>query len=197
MGANEQPVLLRRHRVTVDDYHRMAEVGILAPDARTELIDGEVIDMAPMKSAHAEAVNHLAERLHEAAAGHVRGQCRVHCQTPLRLSDHGEPEPDLMLVRRRDYSGAHPTPADVLLLIEVADTSLAYDRQVKVPLYAGFGVPEVWIVDLVNREVLFHRGPDAAARTYKNITASEAPGSVRVASLPEVSVDLSGLFTPA
>ena len=190
MGANDQPVLLQRHRVTVGEYYRMGEAGILAPDARVELIEGEVIDMAPMKSAHAWMVNLLAARLHEAA----RGRALVTCQTPLRLDGHSEPEPDLMLVRQRaaGYAAQHPSPADVLLLIEVADTSLDYDRLVKMPLYARHGVAEAWIVDLQNRQVRFFRRP--AGDGYADITAIETPGATAVAALPGVVVDLAGLF---
>jgi len=190
MGAVDQPVVLQRHRVTVDEYYRMGEAGILAPDARVELIEGEVIDMAPMKSAHAWAVNLLAARLHEAA----RGRALVTCQTPLRLSEHSEPEPDLMLVQRRagGYAAQHPGPADVLLLIEVADTSLDYDRRVKMPLYARHGVAEAWIVDLEHRQVHFFRRP--AGESYADITATETPGPTAVAALPGLMLDLAGVF---
>ncbi|MBI5719283.1 MAG: Uma2 family endonuclease [Burkholderiales bacterium] len=190
MGANEQPVVLQRHRVTVGEYYRMAEAGILAPDARVELVEGEVIDMAPMKSAHAWALNQLAAKLHEAA----RGRAVVTCQTPLTLGTHSEPEPDLMLVRNRPegYATQHPGPADVLLLIEVADSSLEYDRQVKMPLYARHGIAEAWIVDLANRQVRFFRRP--AGEAYADITATETPGSTAVGALPGLTVDLSGLF---
>jgi Uma2 family endonuclease len=190
MGASDQTALLQRHRVTVDEYYRMAETGILAPDARVELIEGEVIDMAPMKSPHAWTVNQLMARLHSAAGG----QAVVTCQTPLRLSNRSEPEPDLMLVRMRPegYAAHHPTPADVLLLIEVADPSLEYDRRIKLPLYARHGVPEVWIVDLIHRRIEFFRRPEGEA--YADITASETPGPTSVAALPSVTIDLAGLL---
>lgn len=191
MGANDQPVVLRRHRVTVDEYYRMGEAGVLAPDARVELIEGEVIDLAPIKSRHAWAVNLLAARLHQAARGQ---SVLVTCQTPLRLSGHSEPEPDLMLVRQRaeGYAAQHPGPADVLLLIEVADNSLDYDRRVKMPLYARHGVAEAWIVDLENRQVRFFRRP--VGEGYTDITGTETPGGTTVAALPGVLVDLAGLF---
>jgi Uma2 family endonuclease len=190
MGALEDPVVLQRHRITVDEYYRMAEAGILAPDARVELIEGEVIDMAPMRSRHGWAVNLLAARLHEVA----RGRAIVTCQTPLRLGEHSEPEPDLMLVRQRQggYADRHPSAADVLLLIEVADTSLRYDLEVKVPLYARHGVAEVWVVDLENRRVHFLRRPagDAYADAGTQANAAGAP----VAALPGTTIDLSGLY---
>lgn len=189
MGALDQPVHMLRHRITVDGYHRMAEAGILAPDARVELIDGEVIDMAPMKSRHAAAVRLLDRRLTLA----VGDAAIVSCQLPLRLSDSSEPEPDLMLLRPRAdfYAAQHPGPGDVLLLVEVADTSLDYDRRVKLPLYARHGVPEVWIVDLENRQTCSFRKP--VGKSYGDSTTSESPGPTAVASLPGVAIDLNGL----
>ena len=190
MGASEQPVVLQRHRVTVDEYYRMGEAGILAPDARVELIEGEVIDMAPMKSAHAAMVRLLNQRLQRTAGG----SAIVSCQLPLRLAAGSEPQPDLLLLRPKAdfYAARHPEPADVLLLIEVADTSPDYDRRVKMPLYARHGVAEAWIVDLENRQVRFFRRP--AGDNYTDITASETPGVVPVAALPGAAVDLAGLF---
>jgi Uma2 family endonuclease len=190
MGALEQPVHMLRHRITVDDYHRMATAGILAPDARVELIDGEVIDMAPMKSRHAAAVRLLDRRMTLA----VGDAAIVSCQLPLRLGASSEPEPDLLLLRPAAdfYAAQHPGPGDVLLLIEVADTSLDYDRRVKLPLYARHGVCEVWIVDLENRQICFFRKP--VGDSYGDTTASDTPGPTAVAALPGVTIDLSGLM---
>ncbi len=190
MGALDEPGLLQRHRVTVDEYYRMADAGVLAPDARVELIDGEVIDMAPMKSAHARTVNWINTILVEA----VRGRALVSCQTPLRLGDRSEPGPDLMLVRSRTdhYAASHPIASDVLLLVEVSDTSLAYDQRIKVPLYARHGVAEVWIVDLENRLIRFYRQP--AGEQYLDITSTETPGLTPVAALPGLLLDLRGLL---
>jgi Uma2 family endonuclease len=190
MGIIDQPGLLQRHLITVDEFYRMAEAGVLAPDARVELIEGEVIDMAPMNSRHAAAVRVLNQRLLAA----VGEQALVSCQLPLRLSERSEPEPDLMLTRPQagGYRDRHPGAADVVLLIEVSDSSLRYDRGVKLPLYARHGVPEVWIVDLENRLVRFYRRPGGDA--YADITASETPGLTALPGLAEVRVDLTGLL---
>jgi Uma2 family endonuclease len=189
MGVIEEPVLLKRHRLTVDEYHRMADAGVLAPDACVELIEGEIIDMAPMKSRHAAAINHLLEML-----GAARGRAIATCQTPLRLSERSEPEPDLMLLRPRAdrYCNALPTPSDVRLLIEVSETSLAYDRGIKLPLYARHGIGEVWIVDLENDLVRFFRRP--IGDSYADITATETPGPTPLVALPELRLDLTGLL---
>ncbi len=192
MGVGEkEPGLMQRHRLTVDEYYRMAEAGVLAPDARVELIEGEIVDKAPMKSRHAGVIARLNGLLNRA----VGEAAVVTCQTPLRLSDRSEPEPDLLVLRPRAdfYTQAHPTPADVLLLIEVSDTTLAYDRSIKLPLYAKYGVAEVWIVDLTNNLVRFFRQPQAD--TYADITATETPGAVPVALLPGVHVELKDVLS--
>lgn len=189
MGAFDTS-LIRRHRLTVDEYHRMAEAGVLAPDARVELIEGEVIDMAPIGSRHWATVNRLAHLLHSA----TRGRAIVSTQSSLRLGPRNEPEPDIALLQPRDdyYAKALPTAADCLLVIEVADTTSAYDRQIKSPLYARHGIPELWIVDLDMGVLRFCRRPDAEG--YADITGSETPGLTPLPGLPGVSVDLTGIL---
>ena len=190
MGLIEPPDLLRRHRITVDDYYRMAEAGVLAPDARVELIEGEVVDMAPMKSRHASVVAKLNALLTSAAAQ----RALVWCQLPLRLGKQSEPEPDLMLLRPRAdfYADAHPVAADVLLLIEVSDSTARYDRKIKAPLYARHGVAEVWIIDLDNRVLRVLRQP--VAGKYTEITETASPGKLAPQALPRMNIDLSGLL---
>ncbi len=184
----DSPLLLKRHRITVAEYDHMGEVGVFAPEARVELIDGEVIDMASISSRHASAV----ARLTRAAAAAVGTMAIVQVQNPVRLGDLSEPEPDLMLLKPRAdfYASAHPTAVDVLLLIELADTSARYDREIKLPLYARHGVGEVWIVDLNARLVRFFRSPTGDA--YTDITASETPGLTPVPALPGIALDLTG-----
>jgi Uma2 family endonuclease len=190
MHVVEEPGLIQRHRLTVDEYYRMAEAGVLAPDARVELIEGEIVDMAPMRSAHARVVRHLA-RLLQRACGE---RALVSCQLPLQLGQRSEPESDLMLLapRRDEYAGSHPTAADVLLLIEVSDTTSRYDREVKIPLYAKHGVTEVWIVDLDHGMVRFYRQPQADG--YADITATETPGVTPVQALVGIGIDLGSVL---
>src|SRR5262249_48453126 len=146
-----------KHRFTVADYHRMAEAGILDEDDRVELIEGEIVDMTPIGRRHQARVDHLAELFFRGLAEKVI----IRVQGSIRLSDLSEPEPDLVLLRRRAdfYADADAGPADVLLIVEVADTSLPHDRDVKVPLYARAGIPEVWLVDLNGESVGVHREP--------------------------------------
>lgn len=177
-----------KHRITVHDYHRMGEAGVLAPDARTELIEGEILDMAPIGSRHASVVDRLT-RMFVAAIGE---RAIVRIQGPLRLGDLSEPEPDLALLKPRAdfYRDALPTAADVLLLVEVAETTQRLDRRVKVPLYARHGIPEVWVIDLENALVHLHRRPGGG--TYADISATDRPAVTPVTALPGVSIDLSG-----
>lgn len=146
-----------RHRLTVDDYHQMAEAGILSGDDRVELIAGEILDMSPIGSLHAALVAALSEYLGRLAAGRLT----VWSQNPVRLSDSSELQPDIALVKARPdyYAAAHPGPADTLLIVEVAESSLAYDLGVKVPLYAHHGVPEVWVIQAATRTTHRFLGP--------------------------------------
>ena len=182
--------LLQRHRLDVADYYRMAEAGILGEDDRCELIDGEIIDMAPIGSEHSAIVKRL-NRLFELVVHH---QAIVSVQDPIRLNRQNEPQPDIALLHYREdfYRDAHPGPEDVLLIIEVADSSARYDREIKLPLYARHGIPEVWIVDLRQRRLDIHRQPDGAA--YRAARIATGPDSISPLALPECRVDVSTLF---
>ena len=139
----------------------MVDAGILHEDDRVELIEGEIVDMSPIGSSHAGCVNKLLALLPRALSADA---VIVSAQNPLHLSEYSEPQPDLSVLRARDdfYTASHPTAADVVLVIEVADTSLTYDRRTKLPLYARSGIAEAWLVDLVNHVVEVHTVPTAA-----------------------------------
>ncbi len=180
----------RRHRITVDEYHRMAEAGSFAPDARVELIDGVIIDMPPIGSPHAGTVSQLYGSLSRAAGD----RAIVRCQLPIQLGEHSEPEPDFALVtpRKSFYKDRHPTEHDTLLVIEVSDTTLNSDLQRKMALYARYGIREYWIVDLASSQLHVFRSP-AGAR-YEQTSSIETPGALDITALPGSSVDLSSLF---
>lgn len=190
MGAIDEPLLLRRHRITADEYHRLGEAGVLAPDARVELINGEVIDMAPIGSRHWSVVNRL-HRLLERAVG---DRALVSSQSSMRLGPHNEPQPDLALFKPRTdfYVGALPTAVDTLLIVEVADSTARYDREIKLPLYARHGVGEVWIVDLEAALLCVYRQPEG--ERYRVAGETPSPGPMTLLALPGMSVDLSGLL---
>ena len=126
---------LTRWRFTVHDYHRMGEAGILQEDDRVELIEGELVQMTAIGTRHFSCVN----RLNRLLVMNVRDEAVVSVQNPVRLNEYTEPQPDATVIRPRDYRESLPMPEDVLLLIEVSDTTLAYDRGVKLPLYARSG----------------------------------------------------------
>lgn len=164
-----------RHRITVDDYYRMADTGILRCGKRVELIDGEIIDRSPIGMVHAAVVNVLVRHF----SRHGGDATFVSSQNPLRLDDENEPQPDILILRPRAdcYATAHPTAADTLLVIEVADTSLAYDLEVKVPLYARFGIPEVWVIDAATGRTHVFRRPvvaETALAAYADVRLVEA-----------------------
>jgi Uma2 family endonuclease len=144
-------------RFTVDDYHRMGETGILRNDERVELIEGEILKMTPVGGAHTLHVRRLIAHLTDT----YRGLAVVDIQDPVRLSDLTEPQPDAMLLKYRDdyYGPVVPRPSDVLLVIEVSDTSLAFDRNVKVPIYARAGIVEVWLLDIESKVLTTYRDP--------------------------------------
>ena len=180
----------RRHRLTVADYYRMAEVGILDAESRVELIDGDIIDMAPPGSPHAGTVAYLTEVLVRA----VNGRATVLAQNPVRLSDFSEPQPDLALLRRRDdfYRERHPQPDDVLLIVEIAATSLRFDRDTKLPLYARHGIPEMWLVDLGGQRLSRYRAPQNGSYALADEPDVRTP--IELPGLSGVAVDLRRMF---
>ena len=182
--------IFQRHRLTVAEYHRIAEAGILAPDARVELIEGETIDMPPSGSPHAGTVDYIADVFRLACSG----RAIVRAQNPVFLNLNSEPQPDIALLRPRPdfYRSSHPTPADVFLIVEVADTSLAYDTQIKLPLYAHHGIPEVWLADLANRRFMVHRTPTPGG--FQDVQTLTDLSALTPLLLPGVSIDLSDVF---
>ncbi|BCV20804.1 Uma2 family endonuclease [Moorella sp. Hama-1] len=150
-------VEVARRRFTVDEYYQMARAGILGEDDRVELIEGEIIEMVPIGTRHAACIR----RLLHIFSTKIGDNALVDTQNPLRLGQKSEPQPDLMLLKLRDdyYATSHPRPEDVLLLVEVADTSVAYDREVKINLYARGKIGEVWLVNLQTHQVTAYRLP--------------------------------------
>jgi Uma2 family endonuclease len=165
----------------------MAELGILAPDARVELIEGEIIDMTPQGSGHSSIISRLNERLMAA----VGSSAQVRCQLPIRLGRRSEPEPDFTIVKYRDdhYARAHPVAEDVLLVIEISNTTVSYDCFIKMPLYARHGVVEAWLIDVQAGRVHVFRKP--VGGEYTDMSVVDRPGILQPTALPAVSVDLS------
>jgi Uma2 family endonuclease len=152
-----------RRLFAVDEFHRMAEAGVFGDADRLELVDGEVVQMTPIGSRHAGCVMSLNDWFGQ----HVQARAIVSVQNPVVLSEQTEVYPDIALLKRRSdfYSHSLPRPADVLLIVEVADTTADYDRQVKLPRYARVGIPEVWVLDLPQGAIDVYRQPAGAAYT--------------------------------
>jgi Uma2 family endonuclease len=180
---------LKRRLFTVDEYERIVETGVLGPADRVELLRGEIVEMAAIGSRHAACVSALVELLHQTGP-----EALLRVQSPLRLDDLSEPEPDLALVRRRGdrYAHGHPTAADVLLLVEVSDTTLATDRAIKLPTYAGARIPEVWIVDLEHGCLLTFRHPGPEG--YAEASEHGAEEVVSPTAFPDVRLPVADLL---
>lgn len=178
-----------RHKLTVADFHRMAEAGILDEDDRVELIEGGLFDMPPIGSRHAGTVAILTELF----SADARGRRVVFVQNPVQIPDYNEPVPDLALLKPRadSYRNALPQPPDVVLVVEVADSSISRDRDVKIPIYGSSGIPEAWLVDVQRRVITVYRQPSADG--YQS-TTEVTSGSLKPECVPDVVVALSELF---
>jgi Uma2 family endonuclease len=180
----------QKHLISADEYLRMGEGSVFAPDARLELIEGEIIEMAPIDPPHAGCVNTLIQLL----ARRAGDKALLSVQNPLIVSLRSVPEPDFVLLKPRpdNYRTAHPTASDVVLAIEVSDTALTFDLRTKVPLYARCGIPEAWVVDVNERVIHVFRDPSAAG--YR-ISLTLKPGETAVcAALPEARIEVGELF---
>lgn len=184
---------LKRHLFSVDDWHRMGEIGMLPPDLRAELIEGEIFEMppiGPLHSGHVTRLDHwLQRRLGENAL--------VSVQNPLRLGHFSEPQADLSVLRPREdfYAISHPEPEDVLLLIEVADSSLKDDRNLKIPLYGRYGVTETWLVNLREGCIEVYTQPDAHG--YANCYIARTGEILIPVLIPELAVPVGDILNTA
>jgi Uma2 family endonuclease len=180
------------YRFTVDDFERMEAAGILHEDDRIELIDGVMVAMSPISLLHVLVVSYLMSRFDDAR--HDRYMPLAH--SPVLLSDRSAPQPDLYLalLPRSRYRSRLPGPADVLLLVEVADSSLGYDRTVKRRLYAFSGISEYWIVDLAHGRLFVHRSPRGDG--YAEITEHSAGETVSPAFFPELVLSVDEVLNP-
>lgn len=175
---------------SVDEYYRMAQAGILTEDDRVELVEGEVIEMSPIGSRHAGCV----KRLNTILSRSVGEEIIVSVQDPIHLDEFNEPQPDVALLRWREdfYTKSHPTAADVLVVIEVADTSVEYDRKRKQPLYARTGVPEVWLANLPEDRFEIHTQP--SGDEYQSITIVRRGETINSQAVAGLSVNVSDIL---
>jgi Uma2 family endonuclease len=179
-----------KHRFSVKEYYRMAETGVLRPDVRVELLDGQILDMSPIGPFHGGVTNFLNLFF----TGAAKGRWVTSVQNPVRLDNHSEPQPDLLLLTpSTDFFGKrHPRPEDVFLLVEIADSSLEKDQQEKLPAYARAGIAEVWIVDLNEQTIEVYRQPNFAGYSVKTILREGDKASPQ--SFPDAMVDVAQLL---
>jgi Uma2 family endonuclease len=182
-------------RFTLEEYHRLADLGFFTEDDRVELIRGELIQMAAKGTRHTNCCRNLLEELPKL----VTGKATLQCQDPIVLPSNSEPEPDFAILRRRadNYLSAHPSAADVLLIIEIADSTLKYDQEVKLPLYAEAGISDYWIFNLVENHLEAYREPYQKVQggfgySIKNIILPTQ--SIALPYFPELPLDLSKVF---
>jgi len=179
-----------KHRFTVAEYYRMGETGVLKPDARVELLNGEIIDMSPIGPFHGGVTTYLTEIFVAAS----QGRWRTRVQTSLWLDAHSEPQPDVVLAKPAPdfYRKRHPQPADVFLLVEISDTSLTTDREEKLPAYGRAGIAEVWIVNLADLTVEVYRDPHFTG--YGSKTILRAGDQAKPQAFPDIAVDVAELL---
>ena len=171
----------------------MAEAGILAPDERVELLDGEIIVMPPIGNWHASNVDLFTNTF----PAQLYGRAVVRVQNPVRLDGNSQPQPDVMLLRWRDdfYRDGHPGPADVLLLIEVSDSSVDFDRNEKLSAYAAAGIPEVWIVNRPDRRIESYSDPDRRPIRHGAVLRTPAKASAPRA-FPDIVLQVDQIIPP-
>ena len=177
-------VSVPRRRFTVDEYYEMARVGILKPDERVELLDGEIVPMNPIGSPHLWCVTRLMETFVP-----LIGTFRMIVQNPIRLDQQAEPEPDIAILRRNTPQNRHPRPGETLLVIEVADSSIKKDRGRKRAMYARARIQEYWIVDLNSDRIEVYRQP--GARGYRSTTLAGRGETISPLCAPDFAVDVT------
>lgn len=183
------PAVVRK-RFTTAEYEQIAAAGVFGADDRYELLEGEIVVMSPLGPQHSAAVTRLTELLY--ALGNPDVTIRV--QDPVRLGDYSSPQPDIAIANRRNdrYAGGHPEPEDILLLIEVAESSLTYDRDVKVPIYARAGIAEVWLVALLPQVVEVYRAP--SENGYGEKRTARRGDTLAPLALPEMAVKIDDIL---
>jgi Uma2 family endonuclease len=180
-----------RHRFKVDAYYRMVQAEILPEGHGVELLDGEVFEMPPIGSVHASIVERLTRLLYRTLPEDV---AHIRIQNPIRLDDRSEPEPDIaiLLPRNDAYRGAHPAPDDIFLVIEVADSSLAFDRDIKAGIYAKSRIVEYWLIDINSGSIQIWR--ENKSGVYQDYYLAEAGTVVSPRAVPTLEIAVSWLF---
>ncbi|MFN7416297.1 MAG: Uma2 family endonuclease [Dolichospermum sp.] len=188
MQTTESPLQLRLW--TVDEYHRMAEAGIFEPSERVELLEGKIIWMIAKGTAHSSAVG----RTNKLLQNRLGNQAWIAIQDPVKLNEQSEPEPDIAVVKidPLDYADHHPTPAEVYLIIEVADSSLKLDTEIKAKAYSQAGIKDYWVLDVVKRELIVFRNPTAEG--YQNREIITEHQNISPLDFPDLEIVVSQML---
>lgn len=182
-------VMPKRRLFTALEYHQMAEAGILDEDSRVELLDGEILEMPPISGGHMDPVNEMNERL----VVRLVGRAIVSVQNPVRLNDMSEPQPDFAVLRPEMRGRKRvPEAADVLLLVEIAYSTLQYDRDIKTKRYAAAGIPQVWLFDVRGRRATDYRDPHEGA--YRSVTVHEHGDSITMSAFSDVRIAVADIL---
>ena len=182
------PTTVPRRKLSADEFQGMIRAGILCEGEHVELLNGELIQMAAISGSHANCVTRINNRI----TPRVAGRALVSVQSSLRLSNYSEPEPDIAVIRDRDYGDSLPRADDVLLIIEVADTTLRYDRGVKLPLYAAEGIPEVWIADVRRKRLTVYRDPTFDG--YRQVITLTRRATIAPLAFPDLELRWESVF---
>lgn len=184
------PAEVRKHLFTVEEYHRMGEAGVFSEDDRVELVEGEIVQMTPIGWRHAQAVTALTTSL----AAQVANRYDISVQNPLVVDDYGEYQPDLAVLEKDREGGRPPLASEAALVVEVADSSLSYDKDVKFPLYAGASITEAWLVDLRSDRIEVHSEPRAPAGGYSRAEVYGRGETVRSATLEGLKISVEEML---
>lgn len=184
-------VQILRKKFTVSQYHQMIKTGILTDRDRVELLNGEIIEMSPVGRRHAACV----DRLTELFVLQLVSKAIVRIQNPIRLSNDSEPQPDIAILKRRDdfYATGHPRPSDIFLVIEVADTTIEFDREIKIPTYAQENIPIVWLVDLNAQVVEVFQEP--TVQGYQNCQQFQSGQILTIPNFPEIQIKVEQVLS--
>jgi Uma2 family endonuclease len=188
--TQNQNKLAHKFLLTTQQYHLMHETGVFQESDRLELINGEITEMSPIGRKHAVCVT----RLQELFIIRLLGKVQIWSQNPILLDNGSEPQPDLAILKRREdfYADGLPTPEDILLIVEVADSSIDYDRDVKAPLYAAAGIPEMWLFDVNKKAIEGYSQP--STNGYKLIRRYDENDTLSILAFPDVTFNWNELF---
>ncbi len=185
-------VAATRRKFTIDEYHRLVDLGFFTENDRIELIRGEIIEMPPKRTPHSVCNSHLWKQLYEL----IGKQAEIRVQEPIILPSNSEPEPDVVIAKKKadNYLAAHPTAKDIILVIEISDSTLQYDRETKLPLYAEAGINNYWIVNLVDRHLEVYSNPFSANQgkfNYRNKSIVLPNENIEIPNFNGVALELA------